>query len=145
MALFLFAENILKNKPINVFNHGKMIRDFTYIDDIIESIYRLIQKPASSDREWDGLNPKSATSSAPYQIFNIGNSNPASVLVYIEALENALNLKANKIFLDIQPGDVNSTYANTNRLESYINFSPKYSVSEGVNHFAKWYLDMKYL
>lgn len=141
MALYSFAESILNYKPIKVFNHGKMIRDFTYIDDIAESVSRLIEKPASLNFEWDAFSPNSSTSSAPYQIFNIGNSNPIDIIEYIQALEEALNINAEKIFLEIQPGDVFSTYANTSRLENHINFKPKYNVKEGVKKFANWYLE----
>lgn len=136
MALFLFTEAMLKSKPIRVFNHGKMIRDFTYIDDIIESISRLVIKPTVPNLTWDA---DMATSSAPYQVFNIGNSEPVELIVYIEALEKALGCKAKKTFLDIQPGDVLATHADTSLLENYINFKPSTSVEKGVKSFVDWY------
>lgn len=139
MALFLFTEAILKDQPINVFNHGKMIRDFTYVDDIVESISRLIVKPAVPDPLWDGSHPNMASSSAPYKIFNIGNSEPVELIVYIEALEKALGKKAEKKYMDIQPGDVPATHADTRSLENYVNFRPSTSVEEGVKRFVEWY------
>ncbi len=130
MALFLFAEAILKDEPIKVFNHGKMIRDFTYVDDIVESIYRLIPKPASENED-----------SVPFQLFNIGNSCPVQLMEYIEALEKALDKKAKKNFMDIQAGDVPATHAHVGKLEEYVNFRPKTSVEKGVKQFVEWYLN----
>ena len=144
MALFLFAEAIVNNQPINVFNHGNMIRDFTYIDDIIESIVRLVVKPASPNKQWTGNSPHIPTSSAPYQIFNIGNSSPVKLMDYIEALENAFGKKVMKNFIDIQPGDVPETYADTEALRRYINFNPNTSVEKGVVNFVKWYKNYKF-
>ncbi len=130
MALFLFADAILKDEPINVFNHGKMIRDFTYVDDIVESIYRLIPKPASENEDL-----------VPFQVFNIGNSSPVHLMAYIEALENALGKTANKNFMDIQAGDVLATHADVQKLQQYVSFRPKTSVEEGVRSFVDWYLN----
>jgi UDP-glucuronate 4-epimerase len=129
MALFLFAEAILKDEPINVFNHGKMIRDFTYVDDIVESIYRLIPKPAIENED-----------KVPFQVFNIGNSSPVELMEYIEALEKALGKTAKKNFMDIQAGDVPATHANVRMLEEYVNFKPKTSVEEGIVKFVNWYI-----
>jgi UDP-glucuronate 4-epimerase len=129
MALFLFADAMLKDEPINVFNHGKMIRDFTYVDDIIESITRLITKPAPLNQ--DGVQ---------CQVFNIGNSAPVELMAYIEALEKALGKTAKKNFMDIQAGDVPATHADVSKLEEYVNFRPQTSVEEGVNEFVDWYL-----
>jgi UDP-glucuronate 4-epimerase len=129
MALFLFADAILKDEPINVFNHGKMIRDFTYVDDIVESIFRLIPKPASQNED-----------SVPFQVFNIGNSSPVQLMEYIEALENAMGKTAQKNFMDIQAGDVSATHADVNKLERNVNFRPQTSVEEGVKRFVEWYL-----
>lgn len=129
MALFLFADAILNDKPINVFNHGKMIRDFTYVDDIVESITRLIPKPAPQNK--DGV---------PFQVFNIGNNNPVQLMDYIGALEKALGKTAIKNFMDIQAGDVPATHADVSMLEEYVNFRPKTSVEEGVKRFVDWYL-----
>jgi UDP-glucuronate 4-epimerase len=130
MALFLFTDAMLKDEPINVFNHGKMIRDFTYVDDIVESITRLIPKPAPKNH--DGV---------PCQVFNIGNSAPIELMAYIEALEKALGKTAKKNFMDIQAGDVPATNADVSKLEEYVNFRPKTSVEEGVKLFVDWYLD----
>jgi len=132
MALFLFAEAMLKDEPINVFNHGKMIRDFTYVDDIVESITRLIPKPAPKNH--DGV---------PCQVFNIGNSAPVQLMAYIEALEKALGKTAKKNFMDIQAGDVPATHADVSKLEEYVNFKPQTSVEEGVKRFVDWYLETK--
>ncbi len=129
MALFLFADAILKDEPINVFNHGKMIRDFTYVDDIVESITRLIPRPA----------PKNGDD-VPCQVFNIGNSAPVELMAYIEALEKALGKTAKKNFMDIQAGDVPATHADVSKLEEYVNFRPQTIVEEGVQRFVDWYL-----
>lgn len=129
MALFLFTEAILNDKPINVFNHGKMIRDFTYVDDIVESITRLIPIPAPKNQ--DGV---------PFQVFNIGNNNPVQLMDYIGALEKALSKEAQKNFMDIQAGDVPATQAEVSKLEEYVNFRPQTSMEEGVKRFVNWYL-----
>lgn len=139
MALFLFTEAILKGEPINVFNHGNMIRDFTYVEDIVEAIKRLVSKPAISNLNWESENPDPSTSSAPFQIFNIGNNKPVRLSVYIEALEKALNRTAKKNMMDMQPGDVPATHADTSALEHYIKFKPQTSVDKGVGMFVKWY------
>jgi UDP-glucuronate 4-epimerase len=139
MALFLFAEAIRKNEPINVFNHGKMIRDFTYVGDIVESIRRLIVKPASSDLEWNSEEPNIPSSSAPYKIFNIGNGAPVELMRYINALEEALGKKSSYNMMDIQPGDVPATHADTSALEAYVGFRPNTSVEDGVSRFIDWY------
>lgn len=132
MALFLFAEAILNDKPVNVFNHGKMIRDFTYVDDIVESITRLIPKPAPQNEE-----------GVPFQVFNIGNNNPVPLMDYIGALEKALGKTAIKNFMDIQAGDVPTTHADVSNLEQFVNFRPQTSVEEGVKRFVDWYLRKK--
>jgi len=139
MALFLFAKAMLNDKPINVYNYGKMIRDFTYVDDIVESISRLIVKPARPNMNWTGNPPHIPTSSAPYQIFNIGNSSPVKLMDYIEALEKAFGVKAKKNMMDIQPGDVPATHADVKALENYIHFKPKTSIEQGVRNFANWF------
>jgi UDP-glucuronate 4-epimerase len=133
MALFLFADAMLKDEPINVFNHGKMIRDFTYVDDIVESIARLI--PLPSPQNQDGV---------PCQVFNIGNSAPVELMQYIEALEKALGKTAKKNFMDIQAGDVPATHADVSRLEEYVNFRPHTSVEDGVQRFVNWYIESKH-
>ena len=139
MALFLFAEALRKGEAINVFNHGKMIRDFTYVNDIVESITRLIIKPPHRSSEWDGENPRIDTSSSPYRIFNIGNGSPVELMRYIEAVESALGVKGRYNMMDIQPGDVPATHANTAALEEYIDFRPGTSVEDGVAKFILWY------
>ena len=141
MAPMIFAKSILNKKPINVFNFGKMKRDFTYIDDIVEGLYRCCYKPAYIDLNFDQMNPNLNTSFAPFRIFNIGNSQPVELLRFIEILEYELGLKAIKNFLPIQPGDVEATAANTDLLESWIDFKPRISIEIGVKKFAKWYLD----
>jgi UDP-glucuronate 4-epimerase len=140
MALFLFTDAILNNKAINVYNYGNMIRDFTYVGDIVESINKLITIPPKSDPSWNGLSPNSSTSSCPYQIFNIGNSSPTKLNNYIEELENSLGKKAKKKFLPMQMGDVPVTHANVEKLENYISFKPATSVKTGVDEFVQWYL-----
>ena len=139
MAPMIFAKSILNKKPINVFNFGNMRRDFTYIDDIVEGVYRCCYKPAYVDKDYDALNPNQSTSFAPFRIFNIGNSQPIELLRFIEILENELGIKAIKNFLPLQPGDVETTAANTNLLEDWVNFKPSTSIEIGVNKFIKWY------
>ena len=139
MALFLFTKAILNGEPIKVFNHGKMERDFTYIDDIIESIIRLIKRPPKPDKSFDTSNPRADISWAPHKIFNIGNSNPESLTDYISAIEDSLGIVAKKIFLPMQPGDVPSTYSDCSSLERYINFKPNTPIKDGVDKFVNWY------
>ena len=141
MALFLFAGAIIKSEPINVFNHGKMIRDFTYVGDIVEAIKRLVVKPANVDENWNSEAPDSDSSSAPYRIFNIGNNNPIQLMTYLEALEKALGKSAIKNMMDIQPGDVPATHADTTALEEYVQFKPQTSIEEGVRKFVEWYVE----
>ena len=139
MALFLFTKAILEDKPINVFNYGKMVRDFTYIDDIVESLIRIIDKIPSSNENFDLQNPDPSSSWSPFKIFNIGNSRPTNLMDYINALEIALEKKAVKNFMEIQPGDVTETSADTDLLEKWINFKPNTSIQDGINNFVKWY------
>lgn len=139
MALFLFAEAFRKGEKINVFNHGNMIRDFTYVNDIVESIVRLVVKPPSKNQNWNSDIPRIDTSSAPYRIFNIGNGSPVNLMDYIEALEESLNIKGDYNMMDIQPGDVPATHADTSSLEEYIGFRPNTSTKEGVRQFVEWY------
>ena len=139
MALFLFAEAIRKGEPIDVFNHGKMVRDFTYVGDIVESITRLVVKPPKRNEEWNGDEPRIDTSSAPYRIFNIGNGSPVELMRYIKAVEVAMGLKGTYNMMDIQPGDVPATHADTSALEEYIGYRPKTPVEEGVSKFITWY------
>jgi UDP-glucuronate 4-epimerase len=139
MALFLFTDAILNGKPINVFNHGNMVRDFTYVGDIVESIRRLLLKPVFAKSNWDSNNPDSDSSSAPYRIFNIGNGEPIKLTKYIEALEKVIGFDALKVMMDIQPGDVPITHSDTKSLQNYIDFKPQTSVEIGVDIFYKWY------
>ena len=139
MALFLFTKSILEKKPIKVFNNGKMIRDFTFVDDIAESLVRIIFKPAIPDDTFDTHNPNPATSWAPHRIYNIGNANPTSLMNYISAIEDCLGLKAKKEFLPLQMGDVPSTSSDCSELESWIGYKPRTSVNDGVRKFVEWY------
>lgn len=139
MALFLFTRAMLAGEPIDVFNDGKMVRDFTYIDDIIESLVRVLDKPASANPSFASEAPDPATSWAPHRVFNIGNSSPTPLMAYIEALEAALGIRAEKNFLPMQPGDVPATAADTSALEAWTGFRPHTPVREGVARFVAWY------
>jgi UDP-glucuronate 4-epimerase len=139
MALFLFTRAILENKPIKVFNHGKMQRDFTYIDDIIEGVVRVMGRLPQPNAAWRGDNPDPGTSYVPYKIYNIGNNNPVELLDFIEAIENALQQKAQKIFLDLQAGDVVATYADVDDLAADVGFKPQTPVASGIQRFVAWY------
>ena len=139
MALFLFTKAILEDKPIEVFNEGNMIRDFTYIDDVIESVRRLIDKPPQRDDSLRNKEFNPSNSWAPHRVFNVGNSDPVPLMKFIEALEDNLGKKAKKTFLPMQPGDVKATSADTKLLEETINYKPKMSVKDGIYNFVKWY------
>jgi UDP-glucuronate 4-epimerase len=139
MALFLFAKAILDGRPIDVFNHGRMQRDFTYIDDVAEGVIRVLDRPPQADPAFDKRAPDPATSWAPYRVFNIGNHQPVELMAYIEALEQALGKTAQKNFLPLQDGDVPATHADTAELERATGFSPATPVAEGVRHFVDWY------
>ena len=139
MALFLFTKAILSGKPIDVFNNGKMQRDFTYVDDIVEGVYKIITKIPEPNPEWDGQNPDSATSFAPYHLFNIGNNKPVELMRFIEVLEDKLNKKAIKNFLPMQPGDVPATYADVDDLVKSVNFKPNTKIEDGISNFVDWY------
>lgn len=141
MALFLFTKAILEGQPIDIFNHGKMKRDFTYVDDIVESITRLMFKPAQPNPNWSGLAPDPGTSFAPYQIFNIGNSQPVELLDFIHQIEKKLDKVAVKNLLPLQDGDVPETYADVADLERWIDFKPKTTIEAGIDKFIDWYLD----
>ncbi len=140
MAPHLFTSAILEDRPIKVFNYGKMQRDFTYIDDIVESVVRLTSKPSQSNSAWDSLNPDPATSSAPYKIYNIGNSNTVELMTFIETIENALGKEAIKEFLPMQDGDVHATYADTSALEKITGFVPQTDLKDGIENFIRWHL-----
>jgi len=139
MALQKFTRAIFKGDPIKVFNYGKHRRDFTYIDDIVEGIVRVLDRPAAINPDWDSNNPDPATSSAPYRVYNIGNNNPVELMDYIEALEASLGIRAEKELLPIQPGDVPDTYADVDDLVAEFDYMPSMSVKQGVLNFVKWY------
>jgi UDP-glucuronate 4-epimerase len=139
MALFKFTKGILAGEPIPVFNEGKMVRDFTYVDDIVEGVIRVIDRPAESNPHWDARNPDAATSSAPWRIYNIGNHRRVELMTYIRALESALGRKAMLELLPMQAGDVLATEADTRELEAAIGFKPKTPVEEGIKKFVAWY------
>lgn len=141
MALFKFTKNIINEKSIDVYNNGDMMRDFTFIDDIVESISRLIDKPAKVNPEWSGENPDPSTSYAPYKIYNIGNNSPVKLMEYIKAIEEKLGIEAKKNFMPLQAGDVPATYANVDDLYRDINFKPETNIKDGVGKFIDWYLN----
>jgi len=139
MALFLFTRAILAGEAIQVFNNGRMVRDFTFVDDIAEGVIRVLDRPAQPDPAWVGSAPDPASSSAPYRIFNIGNNRPVELMTYIAALERTLGRKATIDFLPMQPGDVPATMADVTALESATGFHPSITVDEGVSRFVEWY------
>jgi UDP-glucuronate 4-epimerase len=141
MALFKFTKGILEGTPIPVFNEGKMVRDFTYVDDIVEGIVRIVDNPPKKDEGWDAKDPDPATSSAPWRIFNIGNSQRVELMRYIQAIEKAAGKKARLDLLPMQAGDVLATEADTSALESVTGFKPATPVEEGVRRFVEWYRD----
>ncbi|WP_204236865.1 NAD-dependent epimerase [Mammaliicoccus sciuri] len=141
MALFKFTKAIVNDEEIDVYNHGNMMRDFTYVDDIVEAISRLVKKPAEPNTEWSGENPDPSSSYAPYKIYNIGNNSPVRLMEFVEAIENKLGKKAKKNYMDLQPGDVPETYANVDDLFKNIDFKPETTIQDGVNQFVDWYLD----
>ncbi len=141
MALFLFTRAILAGEPIKVFNMGDMQRDFTYVDDIVEGVVRVTDRPAAPNADWDGANPDPGSSSAPYRIYNIGNNSPVKLLDYVAAIENALGMRAEKELLPMQPGDVAATYADIDALEAAVGYRPATTVDEGVKRFIEWYRD----
>lgn len=139
MALFLFTKGILEGTPIKVFNNGKMVRDFTYIDDIVEGVIRVIDRPAKPNPKWLSDTPDSATSYAPYRIFNIGNNKPVELMRYIQVLEECLGKKATMEMLPMQAGDVPSTVADVGELEAATGFRPQTTVETGIANFVRWY------
>ena len=141
MAPMLFARAILAGEPIKVFNHGRMQRDFTYIDDIVEGVLRCCDKPATANPDFDPLQPDPATAAAPHRVFNIGNSQPTELLRFIEVTEQALGKEAIKDFQPMQPGDVVATAAETRALEDWVGFRPSTPIEVGVGQFARWYRD----
>lgn len=141
MALFLFTKAALEGRTIDVFNNGEMLRDFTYIDDIVEGIIRVIDNPAKKDENWDGKTGQTSTSSAPYKIYNIGNNNPVKLMDFITAIENKLGKEINKNFLPLQAGDVPATYADVTDLVENLGYKPATPIQEGINKFVDWYLE----
>lgn len=141
MALFIFTKAIIENKPIDVYNGGVMKRDFTYVDDIVESVTRLIPKIPESNPDWNGMNPDPATSFAPYRIFNIGNNKPVELLRFIEIIEEEIGKKAIKNFLPLQEGDVPENFANVDDLMKEVDFKPSTPIEVGIGKFIDWYKD----
>jgi UDP-glucuronate 4-epimerase len=141
MSLFLFTQKILAGEPIDVFNYGNHCRDFTYIDDIVEGVIRTLDKVASPNQAWSSDDPDSATSRAPYRLYNIGSNNPIELLRYIELLEENLGMKAERNLLPLQPGDVPNTYANVNSLIEDVGYRPSTPIEVGISRFVDWYRD----
>ena len=139
MALFKFTKAILDGEKIQVFNYGNHRRDFTYVDDIVEGVIRVLDKPAQSNPNWSGDNPDSATSRAPWRVYNIGNNSPVELNDYIKAIESALGVNANKELLPLQPGDVPDTYADVDDLVREFDYKPSMTVKQGVKNFVDWY------
>ena len=141
MALFLFTRAILAGEPIKVFNHGQMQRDFTYIDDIVEGVVRVMDRTATPNTAWDGADPDPGTSSAPYRLYNIGNNNPVMLTDFIGAIEKALGRTAERELLPMQPGDVAATYANIEDLIADVDYRPQTPVQVGIDNFVAWYME----
>jgi UDP-glucuronate 4-epimerase len=141
MALFLFTKNILAGEPIDVFNHGHHQRDFTYVDDIVEGVIRTLDNVAEANESWSGDNPDSATSLAPFKLYNIGSNNPIQLMRYIEILEECLGKSAIKNMLPMQPGDVPATYADIDDLIKDVKYKPQTEIEDGIENFVKWYRD----
>jgi UDP-glucuronate 4-epimerase len=141
MAIFLFTRAILAGEPIQVFNHGRMSRDFTYVDDIIEALFRLSRTTAAPNPSWDNNNPDPSTSYAPYRIYNIGNGAPVDLTYLIAILERTLGKEARKLLLPMQAGDVPATYADIDDLAREIGFSPNTPIEVGIERFVRWYRD----
>ena len=139
MALFLFTKAALEGRFIDVFNYGEMLRDFTYVDDIVEGVTRIIDNPAQPNPEWSGKQPDPSTSSSPYKIYNIGNNDPVKLTDFIEAIENALGKKIQKNMMPLQAGDVPATYANVDDLVRDLDYKPSTSVQKGIDNFVAWY------
>ncbi len=139
MALFIFTKNILEGKPIEVFNDGKMTRDFTYIDDIVSGVVSLLERPPSNQSVFDPENPNPAISSAPYALYNIGNNAPVNLMDFVRAIEKKLGKKADIIYKPLQPGDVTTTFADASRLKQITGYQPETKVEDGINQFIDWY------
>jgi UDP-glucuronate 4-epimerase len=139
MALFLFTKNIIEGKPIKLFNNGHHMRDFTYIDDIVDGIIRASDDIAKPNADWNSDDPDPATSNAPFRIFNIGNSQPVALSDYVEAIEAAVGKTAIRELLPLQPGDVPNTFADVSEITTSVGYRPRTSVREGVANFVRWY------
>jgi UDP-glucuronate 4-epimerase len=139
MAMFLFTRAILNDQPIQIFNHGKMRRDFTYIDDIVEGVMRVTDNNAAANPGWNGDSPDPGTSYAPYRNYNIGNNNPVELMHLVATLEQAIGKTAQKEYLPLQPGDVPATYADVDDLVADVGFKPETSIEDGVSRFVAWY------
>ncbi len=141
MALFKFTKGILEGRSIDVYNHGNHLRDFTYVDDIVEGVIRILKHPATANNSWDALNPDPGTSNSPWRVYNIGNSNTVKLEDYIAAIEKCLGKKAIKNYLPLQPGDVPATNADVSELVNNFNYKPNTSINDGIEMFIKWYKD----
>jgi UDP-glucuronate 4-epimerase len=139
MACFLFADAITKESSIKLFNHGKMKRDFTYVDDVVQGIINVMDIPAIPAKNWSGINPDPSNSKAPYRIYNIGNNNPVELLDFIREMEKNLGKEAKLEMMDMQPGDVTATWADVDMLIRNFNYKPETTIQEGVKNFADWY------
>lgn len=141
MAMFLFTKAIIDGEPIQVFNNGEMERDFTYIDDIVDGVIRVVNNPAKQNSQWSGIEPEPSSSKAPYRLYNIGNSAPVKLTDFIDAIETKLGKKAEKILMPMQPGDVHKTFADVSDLKTEFGYNPTTSIKEGVNNFIDWYIN----
>ena len=141
MALFLFTKAILASEPINLYNQGDMERDFTYIDDIVEGISRIIKKIPEPDQDWSGNNPNPASSLAPYRLYNIGSNNPVQLMDYVREIENNLGVKAKLNMMPMQDGDVRKSHADVEDLVRDFDYTPKWNVADGIKNFITWYID----
>jgi len=139
MALFKFTKGIIEGTPIDIYNNGDMVRDFTYIDDIVEGVVRVTDRIPEPNPSWSGDAPDPATSYCPYRVYNIGNNKPVKLMEFVEAIEKALGKEAIKNFMPMQPGDVPSTCADVSELEKDVGFKPNTSIQEGINNFVAWY------
>jgi UDP-glucuronate 4-epimerase len=139
MALFIFTKSIIEGERIKLFNHGNMLRDFTYIDDIVDGIFKLTKKAPKPQDEWSSENSDPSTSSAPYRIFNIGNNRPVKLIDFIEIIESCIGKKAKIDLTEMQPGDVESTFANIDAIQNYVDFKPETNVEKGIENFVSWY------
>ena len=141
MALFLFTKAILEEKPIKVFNHGRMQRDFTYIDDIVTGVLKVLDNPPKGNPDWSGQDPDPSSSPAPYKIYNIGNNSPVNLMDFIRAIEKSLGQEAEKNYMPMQAGDVPATWANVDDLVKDLGYAPSVEIEDGVDRFVKWYID----